>query len=161
LKISQKGGAVANFRWQTASFKQLRKRELYAALRLRQEVFAVEQNSAYLDLDNLDQLARHILCWEKDELLAYQRCLPPGVHFPESALGRIVVNKSARGNDLGRELVRRGVDHNLERWPGAGLRINAQSYLTRFYRELGFVTDGEEYGEDGIPHIQMVYAPSG
>lgn len=152
---------VTTYRWQAASFKQLKKRELYAALRLRQEVFAVEQNSAYQDLDNLDQLAMHILCWNKGELLAYQRCLPPGVNFPESALGRIVVSKPARGADLGRALVRRGISHNLTRWPEAGLRINAQSYLTQFYRELGFVTDGEEYGEDGIPHIQMVYAPSG
>jgi ElaA protein len=146
--------------WQTCDFAGLDTSGLYAALRLRQEVFAVEQDCAYLDLDNLDQDAVHMLCWLGDTLVAYQRCLAPGTSYPESALGRIVVSTLARGRQLGRELVLRGISHNLGRWPGQGIRINAQAYLQDFYADLGFVADGAVASEDGIPHIQMVYAGS-
>jgi len=120
----------------------------------------VEQDCAYLDLDNLDQDAVHMLCWLGGTLVAYQRCLAPGTSYPESALGRIVVSTLARGRQLGRELVLRGISHNLGRWPGQGIRINAQAYLQDFYADLGFVADGAVASEDGIPHIQMVYAGS-
>ncbi|MDH4040121.1 MAG: GNAT family N-acetyltransferase [Gammaproteobacteria bacterium] len=146
--------------WQTCEFSGLDILQLYAALRLRQEVFAVEQNCAYLDLDNLDQGAVHMLCWHRDELVAYQRCLAPGTAWPESALGRIVVRAQSRGRQLGRELVERGIRHNLGRWPEQDIRINAQAYLREFYADLGFSADGDVFGEDGIPHIQMVYARS-
>jgi ElaA protein len=153
--------SVTALQWLSKDFHELDKLQLYAALRLRQEVFVVEQQSIYLDLDNLDQLATHMLGWEDNRLVAYQRCLPPGASFAESALGRIVVAPYARGRRLGRELVRRGIRHNLQRWPGYDIRINAQSYLRVFYQELGFVADGEDYQLDGIPHILMVYAVSG
>ena len=146
--------------WQTCEFSGLDILQLYAALRLRQEVFAVEQNCAYLDLDNLDQGAVHMLCWHRDELVAYQRCLAPGTAWPESALGRIVVRAQSRGRQLGRELVERGIRHNLGRWPEQDIRINAQAYLREFYADLGFSADGDVFGEDGIAHIQMVYARS-
>ena len=146
--------------WQTCDFAGLDTSGLYAVLRLRQEVFAVEQDCAYLDLDNLDQDAIHILCWLEGALVAYQRCLAPGTSYAESALGRIVVSAPARGRQLGRELVRRGISHNLDRWPGQGIRINAQAYLADFYTDLGFVADGAVSSEDGIPHLQMVYAGS-
>jgi ElaA protein len=149
-----------DYQWQTCDFAGLDTLQLYAALRLRQEVFAVEQDCAYLDLDDLDQGAIHMLCWHEGRLLAYQRCLAPGTNFPESALGRIVVSAQARGTQLGRELVRRGIRHNLECWPGHDIRINAQAYLQDFYTGLGFVADGGVFGEDGIPHIHMVYPRS-
>lgn len=148
------------YQWQTSDFGGLNTLELYAALRLRQQVFVLEQNCAYLDLDNLDQDAVHMLCWREGDLLAYQRCLAPGANFIESALGRIVVSAPARGQDLGRELVRRGIRHNLERWPNHDIRINAQAYLQAFYAELGFVAEGDVFDEDDIPHIQMVYPRS-
>jgi ElaA protein len=148
------------YQWQTSDFGGLNTLELYAALRLRQQVFVLEQNCAYLDLDNLDQNAVHMMCWRAGDLLAYQRCLAPGANFSESALGRIVVSAPARGQDLGRELVRRGIRHNLERWPNNDIRINAQAYLQAFYAELGFVADGDVFDEDDIPHIQMVYPRS-
>jgi len=148
------------YQWQTSDFGGLNTLELYAALRLRQQVFVLEQNCAYLDLDNLDQNAVHMMCWRAGDLLAYQRCLAPGANFSESALGRIVVSAPARGRDLGRELVRRGIRHNLERWPNNDIRINAQAYLQAFYAELGFVADGDVFDEDDIPHIQMVYPRS-
>ncbi len=146
--------------WQTCDFAGLDTSALYAVLRLRQEVFAVEQDCAYLDLDNLDQGAIHMLCWLEGALVAYQRCLAPGTHYPQSALGRVVVSAPARGRQLGKELVRRGISHNLRRWPGQGIRINAQAYLQDFYAHMGFVADGAVASEDGIPHIQMVYTGS-
>ena len=149
-------------RWQTATFDQLSTRELYAILRLRQEVFAVEQNSVYVDPDGLDLEAVHMALWAGNTLLAYQRCLPPGLQETESTLGRILVSEEARGKDLGRELVRRGIAHNLDTWPGIDIRIHAQAYLEQFYRELGFVTEGGIYDLDSIPHVEMVFrAPAG
>ena len=148
------------YKWQTCDFAGLNTLELYAALRLRQQVFVLEQHCLYLDLDDLDQEAIHMLCWRDGQLLAYQRCLAPGANFNESALGRIVVSALARGQDLGREIVRRGIKHNLARWPGHDIRINAQAYLEAFYAELGFVAEGDVFDEDDIPHIQMVYPRS-
>ena len=86
-----------DYRWQTSEFTDLGTVQLYALLRLRQQVFVVEQACIYLDLDNLDQGAIHMLCWQGDHLLAYQRCLAPAVHFAESALGRIVVDRRLAG----------------------------------------------------------------
>jgi len=146
-----------NHRWLVSPFSELGTGELYALLRLRQEVFVVEQRSIYLDLDGRDQVARHMMCWDSEDLLAYQRLLPPGVSYPESSMGRIVVCARARGRQLGRELVRRGIAHNLERWPEHDIRINAQSYLRDFYTGLGFAAASDDYDEGGIPHVQMLY----
>ncbi len=143
--------------WQVLSFSELTGERMYAVLRLRQQVFVVEQNCAYLDLDNLDQQATHMLCLRDGGLLAYQRCLAPGLSYPESSLGRIVVCPAMRGQELGKELVRRGIEHNLLRWPGSGIRINAQAHLQNFYAALGFVAEGNEYLEDNILHRQMRY----
>ncbi len=95
------------YRWQTAEFAELSLAQLYALMRLRQLVFVVEQASIYLDLDDLDQAATHMLCWHGDRLLAYLRCLAPGASFAESAIGRIVVAPEARGRDLARGQHRR------------------------------------------------------
>jgi ElaA protein len=146
-------------RWEVLALDEFSPLALYRLLQLRQDVFVLEQACLYRDLDDKDQLALHMLCWDGDALLAGQRCLPPGSVFAESSIGRIVVAGAGRGTGLGRELVRRGVEHNLGRWPGRGIRINAQAYLTAFYRELGFVPVGDEYDEDGIPHIEMLHPP--
>lgn len=143
--------------WQTSDFDGLSNRQLYSILRLRQEVFAVEQTSIYVDPDGLDLQAQHMAAWNGEELIAYQRCLPPGLQERESTLGRIVVAPAARGRDIGRDLVRRGIAHNLARWPGVNIRIHAQAYLEGFYAELGFVTEGDVYDLDSIPHLEMVF----
>ena len=91
--------------WQTCDFAGLDTSALYAVLRLRQEVFAVEQDCAYLDLDNLDQGAIHMLCWLEGALVAYQRCLAPGTHYPQSALGRVVVSRLWRGKGISTRLL--------------------------------------------------------
>ena len=110
------------------------------------------------ELDDLDQVAEHLMCWRGSTLLAYLRILRPGVSYPESSLGRIVVAPQGRGLKLGRELVQRGIDYNSQRWPGDAIQIGAQVYLESFYHSLGFTTVGAPYIEDGIPHIHMVRA---
>ncbi len=141
--------------WKTYAFDDLSNRQLYTMLQLRQEIFVVEQNCVYMDLDGLDQQSIHILCWQGETLLAGLRCLPPGLSYTQSSLGRIVAAPAARGKNLGRELVERGIAYNLRVWPKSDIRIGAQAYLKKFYTSLGFSTDGEPYMEDGIEHIHM------
>ena len=148
----------AGLEWQILTFDELGAARLYAILRLRQAVFVVEQQSIYQDLDNLDQQAMHMIGSADGEIAAYLRCLAPGLSYPESSMGRIIVSPAMRGRDLGRDLVQRGIDYNLAQWPDSAIRINAQSYLQAFYASMGFVAEGEEYMEDGIPHRQMRYA---
>jgi ElaA protein len=142
--------------WKTVAFEQLGLDELYALLRLRQEVFVVEQECVYQDLDDKDQAGLHMLGYDGQALVGYVRCLPPGASYADaSSIGRIVVAPGKRGTGLGRELVRRGIDHNRATWPGFAICINAQSYLRRFYTSLGFEAEGDEYLEDGILHVKM------
>ena len=144
--------------WSIHAFAELDTETLYDILSLRQAIFVVEQNCPYQDLDGLDQAAFHMLCREGNTLLAYQRCLPPGVSYAESSIGRIIVAATARGRQLGRELVQRGIDFNRRQWPDVDIRIGAQAHLAAFYGSLGFELQGEEYVEDGIPHVHMVLA---
>ncbi len=144
-------------RWITFSFAELTTQQLYEVMRLRQQVFVVEQECAYLDLDNLDPQATHMLYRQEEQLSAYQRCLPPGLSYPESSIGRIVVNPAARGQQLGRALVQRGIDFNLETWPQHDIVIHAQAHLQPFYGSMGFVGEGDEHLEDGILHRHMRY----
>lgn len=147
---------MGDFRWQVAAFDKIDNRDLYTFLRLRQEVFVVEQDCIFQDLDGLDQEAIHVMCWRDSDLLGYQRCLKPGVVYPESSIGRIVTAPEARGINLGRELVQRGIELNMHQWPDSNIRIGAQARLETFYQEFGFIRDGEDYMEDGIAHIHMV-----
>ena len=151
---------TAELTWQTCDFDELTPTALYSAMQLRQNVFILEQTCLYPDLDNLDQAAVHMLCWQDEALVAYQRCLQPGVSYPESSIGRIIVSPAVRGIQLGRQLVQRGIDHNLATWSDHDIKIGAQARLEKFYESLGFVTVGEEYVEDGIMHIPMLYRRS-
>ncbi len=143
--------------WTTLAFADLTTEALYAVLRLRHDIFVLEQNCIYRDIDDLDQQAFHMLYMRNSVLLAYQRCLPPGLRYAESSLGRVAVSTAMRGQQLGKELAQRGIEHNLSRWPGCDIRINAQSHLQPFYTSLGFVGEGIECLEDGILHRQMRY----
>lgn len=146
--------------WYTLAFTELTLQQLYAILRLRQQIFVVEQRCPYLDLDNRDQPAIHMLGLHGQELLAYQRCLPPGLSYPESSLGRVVVSPAMRGQQLGRELVQRGLEFNLTQWPGRDICISAQAHLRDFYAAAGFRAEGSEYLEDDIPHQKMRFRPA-
>ena len=143
-------------KWQALKFSDLDKSQVYSILELRQKVFVVEQNCAYQDLDGLDQVASHVTCIQKSQIIAYARGLPPAKDSSYSTLGRIVVAVEKRGAGLGRELIKRSIENNLLEWPNRMIRISAQSYLIDFYKDLGFEVKGSEYLEDGIPHTQMI-----
>ncbi len=145
--------------FQLKYFNQLTLMELYAILALRQEVFVVEQECAYQDVDNLDQEAWHLLAWKKEseQLVAYSRMISPGKKYKNyAAITRILTAKVARGKGIGRELVKRSLVHTEQLFGKVPTKIAAQTYLTRFYSSFGFVKIGEEYLDDGIPHIDMV-----
>ena len=147
--------------WHWAPFKNLSLTDLYDLMRLRQEVFVVEQNCVYLDADGYDQKARHLLGRDgKGELVACLRLFAPGVKYPafpnEASIGRVCTAASARGTGLGQELMRRGIAETERLWPESGIRISAQAYLLSFYGKLGFAAVSEPYDEDGIPHVEMV-----
>ncbi len=148
-------------RWLWRTFGKLNTWDLYDLMRLRQEVFVVEQNCVYLDADGYDQNARHLLGRDGEgQLVACLRLFAPGVKyrdFPSDAcIGRVCTAASVRGTGLGRELMRRGVAEAERLWPGCGIRLSAQVYLLKFYESLGFVVTSEPYDEDGIPHVEMV-----
>lgn len=130
--------------------------ELYAILRLRSEVFVVEQNCVFLDMDNKDQQCHHLTGWENGSLLGYSRIVPCGISYVESSIGRIVSSPGARGRGIGRELMRQSIDMLYALHGRRPIRIGAQYYLKRFYESFGFVQKGEIYLEDGIEHIEML-----
>jgi ElaA protein len=142
--------------WIDKPFEKLSNLELYNIMTLRQEVFIVEQDCVYLDNDGKDEGAWHI--WAEDKLsniVAYARILAPKVSYEEASLSRIVTHLDYRSKGLGQELMIRSLDL-MESLHGSGqCRISAQSYLLGFYKSFGFQPTGDEYLEDGIPHIQM------
>lgn len=137
------------------SFDELTTVELYALLQLRSEVFVVEQNCVYQDVDGYDQAAQHLLMYLDDVLCAYSRLIAPGTKYKSASLGRVVTRDSARGGGHGKALMESAIEHCKRLWPQAGLTISAQAYLEEFYKNLGFETESEPYMEDDIPHIQM------
>ena len=147
-------------RWTCCSLEDMPSGELYRVVELRQRVFIIEQDCVFPDLDGRDQDSLHLCGWQGEQLLAYLRAMPPGLAEPGSSLGRVVVSPEARGTSLGRELMRRGIEVNRERWPEHDIRIGAQAYLQTFYEGLGFVPDSDFYDEDGILHLKMLLKTS-
>ncbi len=142
--------------WVLKKFDELTLNELYAILQLRNEVFAIEQNCVYPDLDNKDQPAYHLMGWSNDKLIAYTRIIPPGIAHPEPSIGRVVTSPSVRGEGIGRQLMERSIEHIYNIYGKTPVRIGAQVYLKKFYTDLGFLQDGDVYLEDGIEHVEMV-----
>lgn len=138
-------------------FTSLSTRELFEIYKLRSEVFVVEQNCAYQDVDDKDLLASHIMLLENEILVGYCRILPPGVSYIEPSIGRVIVNKSFRKTGAGKMLMNHSINKALELFKDQDLVISAQSYLIKFYQDLKFKPEGVEYLEDGIPHTQMRY----
>jgi ElaA protein len=138
------------------SFDELTLHELYELLQLRSEVFVVEQDCVYQDIDGKDAKALHVLGKIKSSLVAYTRCFPPGVYFDEAAIGRVVVTASKRKYGYGHEIMRASMKVITERYNTSTIKLSAQTYLKAFYNVHGFQTIGEEYLEDGIPHIAMI-----
>ncbi len=138
------------------TFQELSLDELYQILQLRSEVFCVEQNCVYQDLDGKDKKAYHVIGTDKGQIVAYTRLFKPGDYFDEASIGRVVVKKSERKYGYGKEIMEVSIRIINKKFRTAGIRISAQSYLTKFYGSLGFMEEGEPYLEDGIPHVQML-----
>jgi len=141
--------------WLLKKFDELTIHELYAILQLRNEVFVVEQNCVYPDLDEKDQSSWHLMCLDNEKLVAYTRILPPGISYSEPAIGRVVTSLSIRKTGIGRELMLRSIECCKKLFGQTPISLGAQVYLIKFYESLGFVTVGEIYLEDGIDHIKM------
>jgi len=141
--------------WHYKSFEELSKQELYAILRLRNEVFIVEQHCNFQDLDNKDQKCGHLLGMRGELLAAYSRIVPPGVSYEYPSIGRIVVSPAARGTGAGIALLNQSIRQLESIYGKVEIRIGAQLYLKRFYESFGFRQSSEEYVEDEIPHIEM------
>lgn len=137
-------------------FDDLSITELYDLLRLRSEIFVVEQNCVFLDMDNKDQLCHHLLLYADETLVAYARILPPGIYYDEASIGRVVTSSIVRGTGAGKVLVEQAINECKRIFIDQPVRIGAQVYALKFYERFGFKTDGEIYVEDGIDHIEMV-----
>jgi ElaA protein len=137
-------------------FNELTTQELYNILQLRSEVFVVEQNCIYQDIDGKDQKAVHIFIKENKDVLAYSRVFNEGEYFENPSIGRVVVKKEKRGTELGKKIMMEGAKYIKETFTNKKIEISAQKYLKDFYSELGYEFTGNEYLEDGIPHIRMI-----
>tara|TARA_B100001250_G_scaffold183026_1_gene157526 strand:- start:478 stop:921 length:444 start_codon:yes stop_codon:yes gene_type:complete len=138
-------------------FSELDNNEIYEILKLRSEVFVVEQKCIYQDLDNKDQKAIHLLLKKNNEIIAYTRIFKSGEYYKNPSIGRVVVCKKERGKDFGKKVMRKSINYIKENIEGNKIELSAQKYLDKFYRELGFYVEGEEYLEDGIPHQRMFF----
>lgn len=137
-------------------FDELSLHELYELLQLRAEVFVVEQDCVYQDIDGKDEKALHVLGYEEGKLVAYTRIFPPGIYFKEAAIGRVVVRVGSRKNKFGHEILKASILAIEENFKSRNIELSAQTYLTKFYESHGFKQKGQGYLEDGIPHIAMV-----
>lgn len=142
--------------WHTYGFDELSVGLLYGLLKLRQDVFIVEQQSIYPDLDGLDELCGHLLGLNGDVLAAYLRLVPPGKKYKEPSLGRIIVHQDYRGKKLGYQLVQEGIQFAEKKYGEVPIRIEAQAHLEKFYSKLGFRVMTDPFDADGIPHIEML-----
>ncbi len=143
--------------WVLKEYSELSIDELYAILRIRCEVFVVEQNCVYQDLDNEDQNAQHLFSMDDNECLAYCRLFAPNLKYPNSSsIGRVVVAANKRRNSLGQKMMEKAIFILKEQYPQSPITISAQKYSDEFYQNLGFLPKGESYMEDGIPHQKMV-----
>ena len=142
--------------WRCTRFELLGVDDLYDALALRCRVFILEQGP-YLDPDGLDRQSAHLL--GRDDagaLTCYLRVVDPGLKYDEPSIGRVIVAPEARGTGLGRRLMSEGITRCESAWPGRAIRISAQAHLAPLYTSLGFAAVGAIYGEDNIPHLEML-----
>lgn len=156
--VAEKTGAP-KLDWKLATLDALNARELYAMLQLRTEVFVVEQNCIFQDMDGADDQALHLLGSQQGPLVAYARLFPAGIKFVEASIGRVITRGSARGGGLGHVLIQKAVAAVHSQWGLQPIRIGAQARLKAYYSQHGFVDVGVPYIEDGIDHLEMVWSP--
>jgi ElaA protein len=138
-------------------FDELSVKQLHAIYQLRSAVFVVEQNCAYQEIDEMDLDALHLQFFMDKKLVAYCRIIAPNLNSPHAQIGRVVVSSKHRKTGLGKQLMNQAIKKTLQIYPNRIIHISAQTYLLKFYRELGFKDTGETYLEDGIPHVGMNY----
>ncbi len=138
-------------------FSEFTLQQLYETMRLRQEVFVVEQNCPYLDCDGKDYDSYHVLGLQDEKVVCYTRLVPPGISYEKyCSIGRVVNAEAARGTGIGKQLMQFSIERCREIWQDTPIKISAQCYLLKWYGKLGFTPVGEEYLEDDIPHHGMV-----
>lgn len=141
--------------WKFAGFDELTAAELYEMLKLRVDVFVVEQNCPYPELDGLDQKSVHLAYRENGKILAYSRLVPGELKYGVPSIGRVIVSPDARGRGLARELMHQSIDFIFSKWQPEEIRLQGQVYLQEFYQSFGFLPISDVYDEDGIPHVDM------
>ena len=142
--------------WKIKTFDELSASELYAILKARIDVFVVEQDCPYPDLDNYDQSAIHLWAESESEVLAYCRIFGKGIKYEETSIGRVLTTEKGRGKNIGKQLIGFAVEIIENRFCTTRIRISAQDYLLRFYSGFGFEDTGKKYLEDDIPHTEML-----
>lgn len=145
-----------DIKWVCKTFNDLSPEELYSILQLRSEVFVVEQNCVYQDMDDKDQQSYHFMGFIDNKLVAFTRLMPPGLSYAEMSIGRVVTSPSVRGKNIGRLLMQQSLTKVHELFGESAIKIGAQLYLKSFYESLGFIKCSELYLEDGIEHIKMI-----
>ncbi len=146
---------MMELQWKIKSFETLSVNELYAILKLRSEIFVVEQNCVYLDIDGKDQLALHLFGEFEGKIVAYSRLFKPGITFDNASIGRVVVDANYRDRKWGHDLMQESIAGIQSQFGESKITIGAQLYLKKFYESHGFVQTSEMYLEDDIPHIEM------
>lgn len=144
-----------NLEWKIKRFETLSIKELYALLQLRAEVFIVEQDCVYQDIDGKDEKALHLIGEDNGEIVAYARLFKPHDYFEQASIGRVVVKEHSRANKLGHILMREAIQAIKTHFDQSKITISAQFYLKKFYESHGFVQTSNMYLEDDIPHIEM------
>ena len=144
------------FKTSIKKFNELSITELYDILQLRSEVFVVEQDCVYQDIDNKDQKALHLFISDDDKIVAYTRMFNKGDYFEQASIGRVVVQENYRIKKLGHQLMKESVEAIKTHYNTSQITLSAQKHLKRFYESHGFQQEGKEYLEDGIPHIKMI-----
>ena len=140
----------------TKTFQELTNKELYDLLQLRSEVFVVEQDCVYQDLDGKDNKALHVIGKKDNNIVAYTRVFKPGDYFKEASIGRVVVSKDKRQHKYGYDIMEASMKAVKDNFNETTIKLSAQTYLKKFYNNLGFKEIREEYLEDGIPHVAMI-----
>ncbi|WP_425076368.1 GNAT family N-acetyltransferase [Psychroserpens sp. S379A] len=138
------------------TFQKLTTQELYDVLQLRSEVFVVEQDCVYQDIDGKDNKALHVIGYKNDKVVAYARIFKPGDYFEDASIGRVVVKGTERQHQYGYDIMKASIEAIKNHFNVSTIKISAQTYLKRFYNNLEFFEVGEEYLEDDIPHITMI-----
>lgn len=142
--------------WHLKPFDALTTKELYAILYERTNVFVVEQNCPYLEVDGKDEASYHLFKEEDGVIVAYLRILPPGVSYEQASLGRVLIKQTHRGQGIAQQLVQKGIDFVHASLGEKTIKIQAQAYLRDFYGSFGFEAISDVYLEDDIPHIDML-----